>query len=70
MINMFGIMNLKTGKCWASQGLWYRDDLDQYLYRISNSDVIAVPIDYVNTHIVRLPEEYHPRNELGRLYEI
>jgi len=50
---MFGIMNQKTGKCWQSQGLWYKDDLQQYLYQSVNMDIVAVPLAYVNTRIIK-----------------
>lgn len=53
---MFGLMDLKTGKCWPSQGLWYRDNVHQYTYRAINMDIVAVPKDYINTRIVKLPD--------------
>lgn len=54
---MFGIMSLKTGKCWPSQGLWYKDTISQYIYRSVNIDAVAVPKDYINIAIVRLPKD-------------
>ncbi len=54
---VFGIMEQSTGKCWPSIGLWYRDDLNQYLYRAVNIDRIAVPKDYINVRIIRLQED-------------
>lgn len=50
-------MNLKTGKCWASQGLWYKDTIHQYTYRAVNIDTVAVPKDYINTKIIKLQED-------------
>jgi len=50
---MFGIMNQTTGRCWPSRGLWYQEDLQQYLYQSVNIDVVAVPLAYVNTKIIK-----------------
>lgn len=54
---MFGIMNLDTGKCWPSQGLWYRDNIEQYICRAININTIAVPKHYINTRIVKIQSE-------------
>lgn len=53
---MFGIMNINTGRVWPSRGLWYKDTINQYVYRIDSSNVVAVPVDYVNSRIIKLDD--------------
>ena len=54
---MFGIMNINTGKCWPSQGMWYKETLDQFTFQAKNHPHIAVPKDYINCRILKLQED-------------
>jgi hypothetical protein len=45
---MFGLMNLDTGKCWSSKGIWFIEDIEKYTYRIDTARIVAVPKDYIN----------------------